>query len=209
MSTKAEFRRRVIIKKYNTVRNNLALVDLIYLGCAVLFGTIVGGKVMVALELQKFVNTTVQAQQPVSPLPEPQLNLKKDERVIVLEKYLESKESPLAPHAKLIIEEADKWDIGWTKIVSISGMESAYGKRIANESYNAWGIMAGAGKVRKFSSWEEGIKAVSSLLGEHYKANEIQAIKAKYCPSSDNCNPAWANNVVQFSRDILAMKGEL
>jgi hypothetical protein len=127
-----------------------------------------------------------------------------DPRINKLQSFLELKKSPLAPHAAYIIEQADKYDIGWTRLVAISSMESGYGKNCPAASHNAWGI----GKpFFYFDSWEEGIAYASELLGNHYTLNANSGIKAKYCPASDNCNPDWANHVTEVSNQILASKG--
>lgn len=127
-----------------------------------------------------------------------------DPRIAKLKAFLESKHSPLAPYSELIIEQADKYDIGWTKIVAISQIESDFAKKLPNNSHNAWGL--GGSKFMYFSNWEEGIKYASWLIGTHYKQNENQAIKSKYCPASANCNPEWANVVTRTTRDILALE---
>jgi hypothetical protein len=135
------------------------------------------------------------------PSPTPTPTPKEDERIRKLRTYLSSKHSPLAEYASLIVSEADKNDIGWTKVAAISGKESSYGKRIPGGSYNAWGI--GGSSFHYFSSWEEGIRYVSRMLGEKYKWNENKGIQAKYCPDSDGCAKDWTNTVTQFSFDIL------
>lgn len=135
----------------------------------------------------------------VSPLPSP---TPVEDRVRKLGIFLNSNNSPLAPYTQLIIDEADKYDIGWTKIVAISGMESKYGNSAPQGSYNAWGI--GGSRFMYFSSWEEGIRYTSWLLGNSYKWNENAGIQQKYCPSSDGCNPGWVTIVTNTTREILA-----
>lgn len=144
----------------------------------------------------------VYAQAMVAPSPTPTPVI--DFRIQKLKTFLESKNSPLAPYAAYIIEQADKYDIGWTKIVAISSMESDYGKNCPKTSHNAWGI----GKpFFYFDSWEKGIEYASELLGNHYQYNANSGIKSKYCPASDNCNPKWADHVTNISKEILALKG--
>lgn len=127
-----------------------------------------------------------------------------DERVAKLKNFLISKKSPLAQYSELIISEADRWDIGWTKLVGISGIESAFATRLPQGSYNAWGL--GGSKFMYFASWEESIKYTSWLLATSYKSNELHAIKAKYCPSADGCNPSWVFVVAKASNDILGIE---
>src|SRR5690349_15718779 len=64
---------------------------------------------------------------------------KPDFRVIALARYLESVDSPLAPHAELFIKEADRNNLDWRLVPAIAGLESSFGKHIPSDSYNAWG----------------------------------------------------------------------
>lgn len=126
---------------------------------------------------------------------------KNDARLTKLTAFLKEKNSPLMPFSELIIAEADKYDIGWTKIVAISGIESNFGKALPLNSHNAWGI--GGSDFMYFKNWEEGIQYVSKMLSKHYKDSELRAIKAKYCPISDGCNPEWTSVVANASNAIL------
>lgn len=133
---------------------------------------------------------------------EPSVDIyKHDARVKQLQSFLVKKNSPFADKAEYIVRQADIYDIGWTKLASISGMESGYGINIPNGSYNAWGL--GGSNFIYFKSWEESIHFASSLLGNNYKLNEYSAIKAKYCPASDGCNPEWSKTVTGISHNIL------
>lgn len=125
-----------------------------------------------------------------------------DIRVYKVRAYLKSKNSPMADYAQTIIDSADKYAIDWTRVVAISGMESAYGTKQPAGSHNAWGL--GGSKFMRFESWDESIEYATKLLAKHYRLNELKGIKAKYCPESDNCNPKWAEIVADNSEQILA-----
>lgn len=144
-----------------------------------------------------FTPATVQAQ---APTPTPKY---KDVRMNKVRAYLISKQSPLAEHAETIVTMADKYAIDWTRIVAISGMESAFGTKLPEGSYNAWGL--GGSNFMYFASWDESIEYATKLLANHYRLNELKGIKAKYCPESDNCNPKWAEIVNDNSKEILAI----
>lgn len=135
---------------------------------------------------------------PLTPTPVP-----KDYRIRKIAAFLETKHSPLAPYAALIVSEADRYALDWTRIVSISGMESSYGTRIPQNSHNAWGL--GGSSFLYFSSWEQSIHYVSALLGNKYRRSEIEAVKGRYCPASDRCNPAWSDVVADASEQILSL----
>lgn len=125
-----------------------------------------------------------------------------DERVIKLQTFLKSKNSPMADYAELIVSEADRNDIGWTWITGISCMESACGLRLPWNSYNAWGL--GGSKFMYFKSWEESIKFMSELIGKNYRHDMLQGIKSRYCPESDGCRSSWSSIVASASKEILA-----
>lgn len=127
-----------------------------------------------------------------------------DERSNKLAAFLKSKNSPLEPHASLIVTLADKYDIGWTKLVAISAIESNYGKIMPQGSHNAWGL--GGARFMHFDNWEEGITYASQLIGNNYQWNANRGIQTKYCPDSDNCNPAWPEVVTKASKDIISIK---
>jgi hypothetical protein len=150
-------------------------------------------------------NSVLSYQDPVTPqtIIEYQSFIPESDRVSKLRQFLESKNSPLAPHAQLIVSESDKYALDWTKIVAISGMESSFGVLMPTNSYNAWGL--GGTNFIYFSSWEEGIKYEAKTLGSNYKLNENQGIKDKYCPAP-GCNQSWAKIVTDTTNTILEGK---
>lgn len=143
-----------------------------------------------------------------TPKPTPVVVAVADDRVNRLTTYLKKKHSPLADYAALIVREADEHDIGWTKIVAISAIESTYGTNLSG-NYNAWNIMAFIGNKRigpqNFESWEQGIKEVSSLLDRAYRQNEVKAVQMKYCPSYE-CSTNWVPMVLSTTDEILDIK---
>jgi len=88
-----------------------------------------------------------------------------DERVIKLEKFLKSYNSPLAEYADKIVEAADRYGLDWKLVPAITGVESTFGKQIPAGSYNAYGWANGA---FYFQSWEQSIDLVSKTLKEKY-----------------------------------------
>lgn len=147
------------------------------------------------VQAQEIMHEEVKPVKPVMVTPAP------DQRITKLKSFLVSKNSPLESYTELIIQEADKNDIGWTWIIGISCMESACGLKLPSGSYNAWGL--GGSKFMYFRSWEESIKYMSQLIGTNYRHNILQGIKQNYCPASDGCNPNWSQIVAQASKDII------
>lgn len=132
-----------------------------------------------------------------------------DLRVSKLTTFLVEQNSPLAEYASYIVSEADRVGVDYTMIVSLSAIESQYGRKALNGTYNAWGIMTstnGKRHVRRFASWNEGITFVSELMANRYKKAMYRAIKESYCPASDGCNSQWVEVVHGASQKLIAVK---
>ena len=124
-----------------------------------------------------------------------------DERAVVLKKYLESKNSPLAIYSKDFVLYADKYELDYRLVPAITGVESSFGKRIPMNSYNAYGWANGK---YKFENWEESIEIVSKTLKEKYidkGATSIEAIGRIYAPPS----PTWSGKIHYFMNQMDPM----
>ena len=126
---------------------------------------------------------------------------KEDPRIQKLEKYLESKNSPLAPYAGVFVTEADKHNLDWKFVAAVSGVESGYGKRIPAQSYNGWGWGVYGDNVHRFASWEDGIQTISHDIRVKYMnkrgATDIYSIGRIYAAS-----PTWAQKVTYMMNQI-------
>lgn len=126
-----------------------------------------------------------------------------DPRVLALNKFLTDFHSPMARYADVFVEEADKYGLDWRLVVSISGVESAFGNLIPRESNNAWGwrgINSNEKGWSVFSSWKEAIAHITERLAQGYGTDLTPFdIEATYCPPCGE-NPAhlWANGVNNF-----------
>lgn len=121
-----------------------------------------------------------------------------DSRAERLEKYLNSHNSPLAGYSDTFIRVADKYNLDWRLIPAISGVESTFGKRIPQNSFNAYGWANGE---YKFHSWDESIEVVGKTLREKYidkGAPTINKIARRYAPPSST----WAGKVKFFMTKI-------
>lgn len=121
-----------------------------------------------------------------------------DEREIKLALYLASHQSALLPYAHDLIETADTYDLPWTLIPAISGVESTFCKRIPYQSYNCWGWRNGD---HVFQSYEEAISIVSETLHRSYFSQgrtTPETIMPKYAPPSKT----WAGKVRFFMNKI-------
>ncbi len=106
-----------------------------------------------------------------------------DPRVLILEKYLEEKNSPLAGEADTFIEVADKYNLDWKFLPAIAGMESNFGQRVLENSYNPFGW---GGGYTYFESWEDGIETVGAELYQRvvikYGTPTAESLGPSYCP---------------------------
>jgi hypothetical protein len=122
-----------------------------------------------------------------------------DQRVVKLQAYLESHNSPLAPYADVFVEKADQYGLlDWKLVAAISGVESTFGKAIPYNSYNAYGWANGK---YSFSSWEESIDVVTKTLKFNYMnkgLDTVEKIAPVYAPPSTT----WGNNVKFFMKQI-------
>jgi len=161
--------------------------------------------ILLAVPSQAFANT---ARSSASLAKKPMavaIQKKKDNRAEILELYLKRYNSPLVPHAKTFVEEADKQHISWKWVVSIAGVESYFGQQIPPYSYNGWGYGVYGNNVRNFASWDDGITTVSKALRDDYLnkwgATNIYEVGHIYA-----ADPAWANKVTHFITELDAFE---
>ncbi len=129
-----------------------------------------------------------------------------NDRIVHLEGYLESKDSPLAGSAKAFISEADRLGLDWKLVVAIAGTESYFGRHIPQNSYNAWGwaIFTGMSDGKHFDGWEDGIATVSEGLKQNYVdrgLTTVEKIGTRYA-----ADPNWSYKVNHFMDEIEAFR---
>lgn len=129
-----------------------------------------------------------------------------DKRAIVLKDYLAKHNSPLENSAQDFIDAADQYGLDWKLVVSISGVESTFGKHIPGghdalyTSYNGWGWGVYGDNVLKFKSWREAIFTISEALKTNYidrGYTEPYSMNRIYASSQ-----SWGRNVTFFMNDI-------
>jgi hypothetical protein len=123
-----------------------------------------------------------------------------DQRVTKLRAYLAKNNSPLVDYADEFVKYADKYELDWRLVVSISGVESTFGKHIPLNSYNAYGWANGG---YKFTSWDNSIEHVTMSLRTKYidrGYDTLPEISRIYCPP----NPLWWTKVKFFMEKIEA-----
>lgn len=121
-----------------------------------------------------------------------------DEREIKLAMYLASHKSELLPYAHDLIQTADKYDLPWTLIPAISGVESTFCKRIPYQSYNCWGWRNGA---HQFESYPAAIEIVAKTLRTRY-FNRGYMTPERIAPIYAPPSTTWGGNVRFFMNKI-------
>lgn len=109
---------------------------------------------------------------------------KKDLRKIKLRMFLAKYNSQLADHAEYIVDIADEYNIPWSLVPAIAGVESTFCRRIPAGSYNCWGWNNGN---YYFSDFGQAIKIISEALQQRYFAkglNTPEKIAPIYAPPS-------------------------
>lgn len=109
---------------------------------------------------------------------------------------------PLEGLGEVFVYEADKNNIPWWLVASISFQESSCGKMTpepkGSESYNAWGWAVYGDQVQSFDNWARGIEQVSAYMGDKFFSKGITDtcdIMKTYTPPSKG---SWCEGVKYF-----------
>lgn len=125
-----------------------------------------------------------------------------DARSEIIKNYLLKYKSPLVSYANYIVQTADEFNIDYRLTTAIAQQESNLCKIIPPKTYNCWGWGIHSEGTLGFSSYEEGIKAVTMGLAQNYIAlglNTPEKIMSKYTPLS---NGSWARGVTEFLNEM-------
>ena len=157
---------------------------------------------LIIFTLAVFKTETISADyfiaEPSAQLKEVRGTKEEDYRIGVLRNFFEEYNSPLSEYAEHFISTADKYHLDWRLVPAITGIESTFGKRMPQGSFNAYGWANGD---YRFSSWETSIEIVSKTLREKYLnrgATTIEKIARRYAPPSKT----WAGKVKYFMNEI-------
>ena len=125
-----------------------------------------------------------------------------DARPMLIKKYLEKYNSPMAPYSDLIFQISEDYGFEYYWIVAIAQQESNLCKKAPEGSYNCWGYGIHKKGTLKFDNYEIAIKSYAEYLKREYfdkGLNTPELIMKKYCPSS---NGSSANGVTQFIEEL-------
>jgi hypothetical protein len=108
-----------------------------------------------------------------------------DARVAQMETVLAKYRSPMAGHAELLIQTAEKYGLDWTLLAAIAGTESSFGRRMPVSASGetcinpyGWGIY-GENKLC-FASFEAAIEGVAAGLAAKYNLSSLESIAHTY-----------------------------
>lgn len=125
-----------------------------------------------------------------------------DARPMLIKKYLEKYNSPMAPYSDLIFQISEDYGFEYYWIVAIAQQESNLCKKAPENSYNCWGYGVHKKGTLRFDGYELAIKSYAEYLKREYfdkGLNTPELMMKKYCPSS---NGSWANGVNQFIEEL-------
>ncbi|MCA9302233.1 glucosaminidase domain-containing protein [Candidatus Nomurabacteria bacterium] len=119
-----------------------------------------------------------------------------------LQEFFAKYNSPLIDYVEVFIEVSEEYNMDYRLIPSIAGVESTFCKNIIPGSYNCYGWGIYGSNIRKFTSYEDGIRTVSKGLYEGYiskGADTPDKIEPIYTPSS---NGHWKSGVKYFMNQM-------
>lgn len=125
----------------------------------------------------------------------------KDARAKLVEQFLREYSCPMEPYdfyANEYVTIADKYNLDFRLLPSISMQESNCCKKIPEGSNNCWGYGIYGDQVTRFESYEAGIEQVAATLAKRYSTQgllDADEIMTRYTPSS---NGSWAAGVLHF-----------
>ncbi len=128
-----------------------------------------------------------------------------DGRAKIIENFFRRNKSPLANYSETFVSVADKYNLDYKLLPSISMQESNGGKRVIEDSYNPFGYGIYGKMKLKFPSWEEAIERVGRALREDYLNQGLttpEKIMAKYTPPSLEKGGTWAKGVSTFMEEL-------
>jgi hypothetical protein len=102
-----------------------------------------------------------------------------DSRIVRLKRFLQERDCPISRFASDFIEAADRFDLDWRLLPSISYVESGGGKEYRGNNIFGWG-----NGLQVFPSIRAGIKLVASRLAHSnlYRDKSLDEILKTYNP---------------------------
>ncbi len=113
------------------------------------------------------------------PSDEPQADYKKDPRFAKLQAFFSKGDCPAEKYAEVFLHAADKYDLDWRLLPSLSFIESTGGKLAKNNNLFGWGSA-------RFDTPTAGIHAVGYRLANSalYKNKDLDTLLTTYNPEA-------------------------
>jgi hypothetical protein len=104
----------------------------------------------------------------------------RDSRVVRLQRFLQERDCPVSRFASDFIEAADRFDLDWRLLPSISYVESGGGKEYRGNNIFGWG-----NGLQAFPSIRAGIRLVASRLAKSnlYRHKNLDEVLRTYNPN--------------------------
>lgn len=130
---------------------------------------------------------------------------KSDAKTESVRQFLARYNSPLEPHAGVLVEKAVKYGLDPRLLPAIAMQESNLCKKVrADSAHNCWGWGIYGGKGKAFESYEHGIEVVAEALSRKYKNTHglvtPSEIEKLYNPNSTG---SWSFSVNHFMSQML------
>lgn len=125
-----------------------------------------------------------------------------DARSLIIKNFFLSYKSPLADHADVFVDVADKYKLDYRLLPAIAMQESNGGKIMPKESYNPFGYGIYGKTVLRFPGFPEAIERVGRGIKTDYYDQGLKTpeqIMPKYTPPSKG---SWANGVSTFMEEL-------
>jgi hypothetical protein len=124
------------------------------------------------------VVTTVDARFPIT--TNPAGASRPDPRLSLLQKFFGSADAPARHYSHVFLSEADRNELDWRLLPSISFVETTGGKAARNNNLFGWDC----GRA-EFSSITEGIRTVARSLGKRFRDKDLDEMLWAYNPDPD------------------------
>ena len=118
-----------------------------------------------------------------------------------VQKYLQSKNSPLAPESAFLVQQKH-----WKLIIAISDAESSFCKH--QLFFNCWGIKAGPGQPHtdqgyaKYKSLQDAIKQTNDFIEKWQAKGKWLTPEQMNCSYVVPCSPNWLHTVKTILQEL-------
>lgn len=130
-----------------------------------------------------------------------------DARPELVRQFMVAHGSPMEPYAELMVAASDAQGIDFRLLPAIAMCESNLGKKMPEDSYNAWGyaIYTGQNSGAAFEGWKEAIDTMARYIYNKYYSRGLttpEAMGPIYAPPSVNTDNSWAKCVRSFMDEL-------